>query len=109
LGAARARVIDQYPSHQTAGDAEELIPVLPGPDLGGQAQIGLVDEVGGPEGMAAPLAPQETRGPFAELLAEEGNELLPRRLVPTLPGLQQASETSPGEGAACRSRPPTGS
>ena len=56
--AAAARVVHEDAPHQPRGHREQLLAVLPGRVLRAQAHVGLVDEVGGPQRVAAPLAPQ---------------------------------------------------
>jgi hypothetical protein len=53
------------------GHPEELLAVLPERVLRAQAQVRLVDEVGGTQGVAAPLPPQIAGGPAPQLLVDE--------------------------------------
>jgi hypothetical protein len=83
-------VVDQDPSHQPSGDAQEVRTILP-PDVTGvgKPEKRLVDERGRLEGVVFPLAPHARAGEPAQLGFDEGHQLIECRLVAVAPGAQQ--------------------
>jgi len=75
-GIAGAGVVDEDVAHGAGGDAEEV-----GAGMGvevagvGEAEIGLVNEGGGGEGVAGGFAAEEGAGDAAEFVVDEGEEL----------------------------------
>ena len=73
LGRAVARVVHQDPPHQARGHAEKLGAVPPVDlTLIDQAEVGLVDERGGLQGMAGTLAAQKLARKATQLVVPRG-------------------------------------
>src|SRR5262245_25577595 len=93
LVATGAGVIHEDASHDAGRDGEKMRAVVPRDRLAVyEAEIGLVDERGGLEAVARPLAGHAAPRDVSELLVDERNQLRKGSFVALPPGEEQASD-----------------
>ena len=97
---SRRRAVDEDASHAGRGDGEEVGAVLPA-DAGlvDEPEVGLVDEGGGLEGVAAAFLAHVGVGELSELVVDEGEEVAGGGAVAVADADEQAGEFLP-----CRRR-----
>jgi hypothetical protein len=86
---AGARMIHEDAPHEARGDAEELVTVLPAGVLLAQPQVGLVDQVGGPQAMSRALVAQVAGGAAPQLRVDDRDQAITRRFITAAPRLEQ--------------------
>ena len=90
---AAARVIDKDAAHHLRRQREEVGPVLPaGPLLVHQAQVGLVHEGRGLEGVSSALSAHPLRGALIQLPIQRCEQRIASGVVPAAPGPQQSGD-----------------
>ncbi len=83
-----ARAVDEDPPHQLRGHREEVRAILPAhPLVIDQAQIRLIDELGGLQAMAAALPAHVASGEPMQLVIDNGRQSIQGFLIATAPGL----------------------
>ena len=86
---AAAGVVDQQAPHGAGGDGEKAAAVLGrDPPLVEQAQIHLVDQRRGAQGVVRPLAAERPPCHLAQLAVDQGDDPVERLAVPVAPAFQ---------------------
>ena len=85
-------MVDENPAHHAGGDGEQMHAVLPGDVRVDQAELGLVNQGRGRQGMAAVLILDGVSREFVELLIDDRDQGLERGLVPGAPGAEEFSD-----------------
>jgi hypothetical protein len=90
---AAAGVIDEDAAHGAGGDGEEVVAVDEVDfGVGLEAEVGFVDEGGGGEGVAGAFAAELLAGDGAELGVELVDDLIERRSIAVLPGVEESCD-----------------
>lgn len=69
-------MVDQNAPHQRTGYAEEMVAAQPVHVLPEQAEVGLVHQRGGAEGVARSFAAEESRGALFQTAVDQGNQVV---------------------------------
>ena len=90
---ARARVVDQDPAHEQAGDGEEVATIAEARALlAGELEEDLVDDGGRLEGVAGALAAHRPLGDPLQLGVELAEDPVEGRAVARAPGVEQRGD-----------------